>query len=221
MKSTTKSPHGRRQVAVLTDGQKRGMRQIVYPSVALTLILLIGVSANAATTTYDVSFSADTFQIGSGPDPAPVDPVTGSFTVTLDPAVAVTNNTADISLNSLNIALGSSLSFSYDPVAGTFPAGTLRVGGLSFGAGFGSDVIQFNPSTNDFWLYINDFTTTPAFEQLGYTQTSVSSDNLFFTINQTGSANVSVVPEPGSIVLFALGLGGLCCGFSRRHRSGR
>jgi len=78
-------------------------------------------SANAAFVTYDVSFTADTFQVGSGIDPAPVDPVIGSFTITLDPSVAVANETAGITLNTLNIALGSALSYSFDPAAGVFP----------------------------------------------------------------------------------------------------
>lgn len=81
-----------------------------------------------------------------------------------------------------------------------FPAGTLRVGGLNAG----SDVIHFNPSTDDFWLYINDFTGTAAFQQMGYTQTSVSNNNLFFTLNQTGSVDVTIVPEPTVLALLTI-----------------
>ena len=160
----------------------------------LTLCFLSGSTLKADIVTYNVDFTAHTFQIGSGADPAPQDPVVGAFTITFDTDVAVTNATSGITLKSLNISLGSSLSYSYDPNAGTFPAGTLRVGGLNAG----SDVIIFGPSTDDFWLYINDFNGTPTFEQLGYTQNSVSSNNLFFTLNQTGSVNVSAIPEPAA-----------------------
>ena len=173
------------------------------PAVALTLLLSLLATANADLTTYDVMFSANSFVVGSGSDPAPADPVMGAFRITLDPAVAVVNNTADITLMSLNIALGSPLSFSYNPAAdGGFTPGTLRVGGLASG----SDTIIFNPSTNDFWLYLMDFATTPGFAQLGYSQTSVSNNNLFFTINQTGSVTVSQVPEPASLIFCTLGI---------------
>jgi hypothetical protein len=175
-------------------------------SVALGFVLLaVAAPANGGMMTYDVTFSANSFQVGAGSNPAPVDPVTGEFKITLDPTVSVVNDTADISLTSLNIALGSALAFTYNPaVDGSFSAGTLRVGGLYDGA----DAIQFDPSTNDFWLQIASFTTAPAFSQLGYTQTSVSSDNLFYTLNQTGSVDVTplATPEPSSLCLASFGL---------------
>ncbi|HEV8070243.1 MAG TPA: PEP-CTERM sorting domain-containing protein [Planctomycetaceae bacterium] len=171
---------------------------------AAVTLLSVASPAKASLMGYDVSFSASNFQVGAGSNPAPVDPVTGEFKITLDPTLTYTNDTADISLTSLNIVLGSALSFSYSPTAGTFPAGTLRVGGLEDG----SDSILFNPSTNDFWLQIANFATSPAFTQVGYTQTSVSSDNLFYTLNQTGSVTVTPIvntPEPTSICLLGLG----------------
>jgi hypothetical protein len=183
-------------------------------AVSLAAFTLAAVTANADLTMYNVSFEAHDFQVGSGGDPPPVDPVVGNFTITFDPSVAVTNSTSGITLNSLNIALGSALSYSYDPAAGGFPAGTLRVGG----AASGSDTITFNPSTNDFWLFINDFTGTAAFQQVGYTQTSVSNNNLFFTLNQTGSADVTIVPEPASASLLVTGLTALVAGVIWRRR---
>jgi hypothetical protein len=185
-------------------------------SIALTFVVLAVVApVNGAMTTYDVTFSANTFQVGSGTNPAPVDPVTGEFKITLDPTVSVVNDTADISLTSLNIALDSPLSFTYNPAFDNpFAAGTLRVGGLFDGA----DGVQFNPSTNDFWLQITNFATAPAFEQVGYSQTSVSGNNLFFTINQTGSVDVTplATPEPTSLCLASFGLAMLGVGSRRR-----
>ena len=178
------------------------LKSVLAPFLFAVTALITNGAAQADIVTLDIEFEANTFQVGSGPDAPPVDPVLGSLTLTFDSDLVYTDETSGITLNSLNIALGSALSFSYDPAAGTFPAGTLRVGGLHAG----SDVIIFNPSTNDFWLYINDIVGTPAFQQLGYTQTSVSSNNLFFTINQTGSVTVtSSVPEPslGGLLLLA------------------
>jgi hypothetical protein len=186
-------------------------------SITLAFALLaVAATANGGTMTYDVTFSANSFQVGAGSNPAPVDPVTGEFKITLDPTVSVVNDTADISLTSLNIALGSPLAFTYNPAQdGGFSPGTLRVGGLADGA----DSIIFNPSTNDFWLQIFSFATAPAFEQVGYTQTSVSDDNLFYTINQTGSVTVTPLvetPEPTSFCLASCGLALL--GVSSRRR---
>lgn len=181
---------------------------------AVAVLLLSATWSKADVITVDVAFTADTFQVGSGPDPAPVDPVVGEFRVSFDTNVAVVNNTAGITLTSLNIALGSPLSFSYNPAAeGSFTPGTLRVGGLSNSA----DVVTFSPSTNDFWLYITDFTNTPTFSQLGYSQTSVSGNNLFFTLNQTGTVNVSAIPEPSAMHLCGALLAA-AVGFRRRKR---
>ena len=108
------------------------------PILVLFTMVALPSLANSDVVTYNIGFTADTFQVGSGPDPAPVDPVTGSFTVSLDPTVQVTNSTNNITLHDLNIALGSSISYSYDP---TLEGGFLSVGGIFSGAG----VIQFNP----------------------------------------------------------------------------
>ncbi|MCC6492095.1 MAG: hypothetical protein IT424_03635 [Pirellulales bacterium] len=191
----------------------------------LCLLLLLSLAlatpcASASPVTLNVQFTAASMQVFVGAGPAPVDPVTGEFVITYDPAIAVTDNTSDISLVSLNIALGSALSFSYDPAGSAFaPAGRLRVGGV-FGAdslGTGADRVQYAPATNDFWLYINDFATSPTFEQLGYSQTA-SGNQLFGTVNSTGATVVKVVPEPASLFLAGLMLSGAGA-FARMRRS--
>ena len=188
--------------------------RILCAVVVAAIIFTFVPRSQADVTTYDVEFTANSFVVGSGPDPAPVDPVIGSFQVTFDPTLTYVNNTIDISLNSLNIALGSALSFSYDPDSDPFGGGTLIVGGTASGPG----TITFNPSTNDFWLFITDFSTAPAFEQLGYTQSAVSNNNLFFTLNQTGSVNVSnAIPEPSSLLLISAAASAFC--FTRRRKA--
>jgi hypothetical protein len=185
------------------------------------LLLAIEAPVYGSTITEDVKFTADMFQVGVGSKPAPVDPVIGEFKITLDPTVATVDDTADISLISLNIVLGSQLSFTYKPTADSpYAAGTLRVGGLFDTA----DAVQYSPSTNDFWLQIGNFATTPTFIQVGYSQTSVSGANLFYTLNATGTVDVSQlsssVPEPTSLCLVGLGLASLTVRQLRLKRKG-
>ncbi len=166
-------------------------------------------AANAALVHDLVTFSASNFTVGSGSDPAPVDPVTGSFEISFDPTQTYTDETAGITLDTLNITLGSALSFSYS-TTGSF-AGILVVGGINDGA---SSII-FNPSTDDFWLFVNNYATAPSFKQLGYTQTSVSANNLFFTPDPEGTGLVTVtpitsgVPEASTWAMMLAGFAGL------------
>jgi PEP-CTERM motif len=171
---------------------------------------VMGAGAAKAALVHDlVEFSASDFETDVGSNPAPVDPVTGSFTISFDTTQTYTDETAGITLTpgSLNIALGSTLSFSYNEPGSGLPAGTLVVGGISDGA----QMVQFSPSTDDFWLFINDFAVTPTFDQVGYSQTAVSSANLFDT--HSGGVTVtpitSGVPEPSTWAMMLAGFAGL------------
>ena len=48
-----------------------------------------GTAAIGATTTYDVTFTSTDFESFPAGETAPVDPVTGSFTITFDPTLSV------------------------------------------------------------------------------------------------------------------------------------
>jgi hypothetical protein len=168
-------------------------------------------AANAALVHDLVTFSASDLTVGVGTDPAPKDPVTGSFTISFDTANTYTDQTAGITLNSLNIALGSALSFSYNAPGSGLPLGTLVVGGISDGA----QQVQFAPSTDDFWLFITNYATAPTFLQLGYSQTAVSSANLFFTPDPGGTGSVTVTPNAERKMSWA------CSGRCERTEGGR
>jgi hypothetical protein len=186
-------------------------RSIILLSALVGGIAIVETGAANAALVHDlVTFTASNFETDVGSSPAPVDPVTGSFTISFDPTLSYTDETAGITLTpgSLNIALGSTLSFSYNAPTSMLPATTLVVGGISDGA----QQVQFNPSTDDFWLFINDFAVTPSFDQVGYSQTAVSSDNLFDSIS--GGVTVTPitpggVPEPSTWAMMLVGFAGI------------
>jgi len=181
--------------------------KLARATLVAALVIAGTMGASAATITKVVDFSANSFVDGSlTPGVAPVDPVMGQFTITLDPALTASDETSGIALDSLNITLGSSLAYNYDPLTDR-----LEVGGLATGA----DTVTFSPAQNDFWLFINDFLSgTPIFEQVGYAQVSFGNE-IFFTLDGTGSVTVSdpapsvpAVPLPASLPLLLAALGG-------------
>jgi len=154
---------------------------------SMTLIgaYAIASQALAATITDTVDFSATGFTTGVGTGSAPTDPVTGSFTITFNPALTYSDpTTAGITLNSINIALDSPIGFFYSPTGPN--AGELFVGGIEDGV----CCVQISPTLyNDFYLHITNFSTNPAFEQLGYTTPS----GYWYT---TGTAGSSITVSP-------------------------
>jgi hypothetical protein len=84
----------------------------VLAAAGCALILNVG-GAKAAMITETINFTASGFQ----PAGAPVDPVMGSFTITLDPAVN-TSFATTITFNNVNITPGASAPFFfYSPTA--------------------------------------------------------------------------------------------------------
>jgi PEP-CTERM motif len=193
-----------------------GMRKLLLASAATSLGLLVsGVSAQAALEKFDVSFTAGGFASAYSGQPAPEDPVTGSFTIVFDPTLTYTDSTAGITQTSLNIVSDSALSFDYSPTGnGNGFADELVVGGIEDGAGS----VQYAPSTNDFILHIYTFTTGPVFQQVVYSQTTYS-DALWYNDPmgvggpEIGYGSVTVtevpVPEPSTWAMMGLGFAGL------------
>jgi len=158
---------------------------------AAALFLGFSFRANASLETITIDFTASGFTPA-----APVDPVQGSVTLTLDPTVQVVNQTTDITLNSLNIQLNSPIAFEYHPVALGNAVDTLVIGGVNAGAA-GLDFY-------DFGIIIWGIESgAPVFHGFGYTTSSYSQ----FGTN-TGSITVTGlntgVPESPSSLLFGL-----------------
>src|SRR5262245_33414777 len=160
--------------------------QVVKAAVAGLLaaggIFVSASCADASTITRSVTFSLNSFVPFVGNDPVPTDPVTGSFIITLDPSLDYFDSTSGISFVSLNITLGSALSFFY-----SHSLDSLIVGGLQSGAGG----VLADPATDDFWVEIDNLISSPLFNQALYSQTAVSPKNAFST--QTGSLTVEPV----------------------------
>lgn len=173
------------------------MNKVACAALAAAMMLGTGSAASAATVVKKFDFTATGFT----PVGAPVNPVIGSITIEFDPTVSVSQSTSGITLNSLNIAMGSPLMFSFNP--GFF--GLMSIGGTQ-----GSDGVQHG--TNDFaFSFFYADTATPQIPLFFYSQ--VGHMNAYETRNVALSVSVvepggpGAVPEPAAWALMIGGFG--------------
>jgi len=174
------------------------------------------VDAAVITRTYDFTVNNVHDQTGNNV-PAPVNPVFGSFTVTFDPTLgSIVNQTAGITVNSLNVTVASPIAFSYS-AANT---DEVQIGGLDQGTGGLTDGVS------DFLLDIFDASgPQPFFGNMDYTifATTIATGQFSdFAADTRADGTVTVVPalavaEPPMVVLFVMG--GLLSVAIRRGRS--
>jgi hypothetical protein len=185
-----------------------------FVSLAAALVLgcfVLAESAAASTITTIVDFTASDFTSSSGSVPAPISPVTGSFTLTFDPDLDYSEESAGIALNNININVSGVPLFSH--FAGIYNGVTI---GMSPGGGANS--AQWG--TNDFFLAFNiDGSHYPKSVLFGYTQGGVN--NFFTTYNVALTLTPPVVaatPIPGSVLLLLTALTAIGSVAFVRHR---
>jgi hypothetical protein len=173
-------------------------RSILLFSAFVAGSVAVGSQAANAALVYDlVTFTASGFLSAYG-QAVPTDPVTGSFTIAFDPTMTYVDQTAGITLKTLNISLGSALAFDYSPTGNTHGAADeLVVGGLQAGA----DSVFTSPTVyDDFYLHILTYSSMPTFQQVGYTTSSSTAyTNYFYNdLANGGAGSVTVTPITGS-----------------------
>ena len=183
------------------------MRQFGIVAAAAASVVFSAISAHASTMTYDISFTSGSFNAAPfiGPAGTPPASVSGDFTLTIDTSQVYNNQTSGITLNSLGVTASEGLAFSYPLTYGPY-SDILVIGGSSPTAG------TVSAGTNNFYLQIEDFSTTPTFLQFGYTVANPAED-YFYTNQLNGSVTVTPVvsstPLPAALPLFATGLGAM------------
>jgi hypothetical protein len=173
--------------------------QLLKSMVGIVLVGCAG-AANSATVTDLIQFTASDFTDNNTNTASPTTPptVTGSFTITFDPASTDYTNAGTITLNSLSVAHDSPVEFDYNHTTGF-----LQIGG-SYG---GAQGFPLPSAQNDFYLNINTFNTSPTFSQFGYT--NMSDYYYTNTPGAQGTLKVTPVPLPAAAWLLLSGLASL------------
>ena len=109
----------------------------------------------AGTATIDFTASGFSSVFNDTPVP-PFDPVTGSFTITLDPTQTYTDEASGIVLNNLSIGAPSTILFNYDPATDLLLIGSDPGG-----------VFNLIASVSDIGLAVLHFLSAPVGDEFG------------------------------------------------------
>jgi hypothetical protein len=190
--------------------------------------MLIPGSAVAAPITENLTFSLAGFVDISGTSiPPPITLITGSITVTYDPALSYDNDTTDLVVHYLNgITVGSTLGFTYGN-------GLLEFGGIANDADFvdfqtNDLVVAFNVTNPNAPTFVpcstpgytcGVYTGSALVDAAGYTQAN-STTGWFYGVPQSSVSPTlpSSVPEPTTMGLFGFGLTAAAATARRRFR---
>ncbi|WP_293382562.1 PEPxxWA-CTERM sorting domain-containing protein [Phenylobacterium sp.] len=203
-------------------------------ALASVAVMALASGAKAATVTETYDFTLSNFVDIINNAPAPIPTVTGSFTVTFDPLVSVSNQTTGFTFNtSPGLASDSPIGFSV--FAASSPTGdtTIAVGGTELGAneltGFTNDPIVFFdiPNASDPakaslvvcsqpGFSCGNFSGNETVYASGYALAD-SSSVFFATVESVSPA--AGVPEPAAWAMMLVGFGGLGAAIRARRKS--
>jgi hypothetical protein len=186
-------------------------------------------SASAGVVTETYSFSLGGFQDAQAgpPVPSPVSTISGSFTVTFDPALDFSDDTADLvvhSFSGVGVPLDSPLGFSYSAANQEFALGGLE-----------GNTDDITPGTNDFTILLDltnlskpqffpcstpglacgAFNGNPAFISAAFTRSGADFDKSLWIAATAES--VVAVPEPPTWAMMFGGLALVALAGARRR----
>ena len=183
-------------------------------------------TAGAVPISEDINFSLSGFVDITGSVPPPITLITGSITVTYDPALTYNNDTSHIVVHSLTgISVDSALGFTYQN-------GFLEFGGIQNNADFVSSntndlVVSFNVTDPNHPQFVpcstpgftcGTYTGSSLVEAAGYTRVG-SNTGWFYGAPESVVSPMPInapVPEPETVSLLAIGLAAI--GWLRRKR---
>jgi hypothetical protein len=187
----------------------------------LSILLCMPLAGNASMVTQTFDFSATGFtyfgpNFPNSSSVAPIDPVSGSVTITYDNAVAVTDSMTGsishtLSLPNYSTAYPNDVRYTYKltPEKVLIIGGFVTVNSTDYGAG------DINGYANDWMLVINDPSLQNPTWSLSYSYATDGTGNTasYESWGTTGSGSLTIttsaVPIPPAILLLASGLCGL------------
>jgi hypothetical protein len=190
--------------------------RIVAAAAAVVCVLAASAAdstTRAATITQTINFSASGFSSQTGHKP-PKDPVTGSFTFTLDDTKKYTDQAAGLKLGAMNIAVQGPAVFSYDPSQKLLIVGANgRANPYIWGTNDFSISVFLKPSLNGGFFGYSQQGIHDSFETYRIALSASSP-----TARTAAFVATAVTPIPGSIVMLMTALGALGVAARMRHK---